>query len=134
VNILKYHKGGVIVSTLVVASIVISALVIGVVASIQGKFVAKLYVQADINVVHNQVSEQYWHCANSQNKYIYISTVQVGVLNLSVPLVARVKYLSIHIPFNLTHITVLSSGADGNVTLKEFADTSQLTNSKGLAV
>jgi hypothetical protein len=37
----------------------ISALVIGVAASIQGLFIAKLVVQADINVVQIPVVEQY---------------------------------------------------------------------------
>jgi hypothetical protein len=59
VNKLKCHNGGVIVSTRVVVSIDILELVIGVAASTQGKLVAKFNVQAEINVVHNPVVEQY---------------------------------------------------------------------------
>jgi hypothetical protein len=52
---LKYQSGGVIVNTLVIVSIDMSGFVIGVTASTQGKLLAKLVVQALINVCHNQL-------------------------------------------------------------------------------
>ena len=134
VNILKYQSGGVIVRTRVVVLIDISALLNGVVASTPGKFVAKLNVPADMNVVQSPVVAQYWHCAYSPKRYIYISAFPVGVLNLSVPLQARVSCLFNHTAFNLTKITVLSAGALGRVTVKLHADISQFTSSFGCAV
>ena len=56
---LKCPSGGVIVRVLAAGSIAMSSIVIGVAASIQGKFVAKLRVPADINVVHSPELLQY---------------------------------------------------------------------------
>jgi hypothetical protein len=47
----------------------ILAFVIGVVASIQGKLLAKLVVQALISVCHNQVEALYLHSAKVPNRY-----------------------------------------------------------------
>ena len=132
-NIFRRHSGGTIDNTLVVVFIDISALVIGVVASIQGKFVAKLEGLAVLNSYHILVLASYCNCANSDLEFMNNEVLHHTLVNVSTQLVITCTDFQTQILDINTSIIVLSAGAFGNVTVNEPQETSQGIISQALA-